>query len=82
MNSLTQLPDLAAPFRKMKIMDRLEMKLINSQVMPGMFILNAIQQRTSSTNEILRTIKEMAEDNLPAMQKLIGEDLLQDIISL
>jgi hypothetical protein len=80
---LKLLPDLSSVFKKMSLIERLEKELIKTNH-PGIgaYLLKAIQDKKTSDNLVLKTVKEMAQDNLPAMQKLIGSELCNEILNL
>ena len=77
---MTKLPDLAASFQKMKLIDRLADECTENNLI-GITLLHAIWSK-EPPNLILQTAKDMITDNPASMHKLIGECLCNDILNL
>lgn len=74
----TTLPDLSESFRKMKLLIQLE-RDINTDTILGYALKLAFMDKTPPA-EILATMKSWLEDNPKALQNVLEEPLLSDII--
>jgi predicted regulator of amino acid metabolism with ACT domain len=80
MSNLTQLPDLAKVFQKIKLIDKLT-EVCDYTTITGMCILKAIHDKMPQ-DLIFKTIKDQAKDNRAAIINIIGEDLYYEILEL
>lgn len=77
MAQLTELPDLAKTFARLKIMLDLEQQ-VNENTLLGMAIKRGIMNR-EKPSVIIQTIKDAARDNREGILNVIPEDLLDYI---
>ena len=80
MATLTQLPDLAKSFKKLKLILDLREKA-NPNTSIGFAIISAIDSKSVQTNEILQYAKEQAQDCLQTMIDCIGDELTERILN-
>ena len=76
---LSQLPDIARPLQKMKIMLDLEAQVKYNTIL-GHCILKAINDK-QKPNDIIDFIRSQAEDNKEKMYDVIGEELTNRILN-
>lgn len=77
MAHLTELPDIAKTFARLKIMLDLEEK-VNENTLLGMSIKRGIMNK-EKPSVIIQTIKDAARDNREAVLNVIPENLLNYI---
>jgi hypothetical protein len=82
MATLTNLPNLSKNFEKLKIMLDLETYLThNKPTITGQAILNAINGKKFTHEQILQYVKDQAADSRKTMENCISEQLLNRILN-
>ena len=79
MSTICRLPDLAKTFKMMKIIDQLPTKADHNTLF-GASIINACLTKQQPA-EIIKMIRQSAEDNYSLVAAVIGEDLTNEIIN-
>lgn len=82
MATLTQLPNLTKSFEKLKIILDLETYITNNpKTLTGIAILNAIEGKKFTIEQILQYVKDQAQDCPQTMIGAIGEELTNRILN-
>lgn len=76
--NIKDFPDLGNSMKLLKI--SVELEGVTGGGIIGMAIQNSL--RNDRLNNTLKMIREMARDNFKMMQGIIGEDLLNDILTV
>lgn len=83
MCKLSELPNYALAFKKMKILIDLRNEVEGNKTNTlAISILGALNNPKMSTDKILAFIKDSANQSLKTMQETIGNDLTELILSL
>lgn len=72
-------PDLGNSAKLLKISVELENKVQNGGII-GMAIYSGL--RKGNIKEVIKMIRGQAEDNRPMMEEIIGNELLNDILTV
>lgn len=80
MKTLSEMPDLSIPLKKMRIINEL-MYNTNQNTVLGISIINAINENLPA-NELFKFIKDQGEDNPGIMIDVIGSKLYHEISNL
>lgn len=79
MTQLKNLPDLANSMKLFKISAELETKVNNGGII-GMAIYSGL--RKGNIKEVVRMLREQAEDNRELIRGIVGTELLNDILTV